>query len=204
MVAVDLSLLEPAPEQPREAPVSLDFEKWAAAAGKPCVRQSCGHPHADHIPSEAMECNQCDCPRFIGLAQPDGRRCHGAELTACCERDALPLHAPLYRRAMGMTNNRSDAEDLRQDTMLSAYAGFGSFRQGTNLNGWLHRILTNTYIDIYRKRQRHLPLLRRSRRPADRAEHPARAGVDQPGQRVHVPAANHITTGSNVCVEPRR
>ena len=96
MVAVDLSLREPAPEQPREAPVSLGFEKWAAAAGKPCLRQSCGHPHADHIPSEAMECNQCDCPRFVGFAQPDDRRCHGADLTACFERDALPLRAPLY------------------------------------------------------------------------------------------------------------
>jgi RNA polymerase sigma factor (sigma-70 family) len=105
---------------------------------------------------------------------------------------------------MGMTNNRSDAEDLLQDTMLSAYAGFGSFRQGSNLNAWLHRILTNTCINIYRERQRHLPLLRRSRRPADRAEHPARAGVDQLGQKVHVPAANHLTTVSNVCVELRR
>jgi Sigma-70 region 2 len=122
--------------------VSLDFEKWAAA-GKPCLRQSCGHPHADHIPSEAMECDQCDCLRFIGFTQPDDRRCHGAELTACFERDAIPLRAPPYRGAMGMTNNRSDATDLRQDTMLSAYAGFGSFRQGTNLNAWLHRILTN-------------------------------------------------------------
>ena len=55
---------------------------------------------------------------------------------------------------MGMTNNRSDAEDLLQDTMLSAYASFHSFRQGTNLNAWLHRILTNTYINSYRKKQR--------------------------------------------------
>ena len=152
--------------------------------------------------------DRCTCPgrdaMMPCLTQPDDRRCHGAELTACCERDAIPLRAPLYRGAMGMTNNRADAEDLRQDTMLSACAGFGSFGQGTNLNAWLHRILTNTYINIYRKRQRHLPLLRRSQRPADRAEHPARAGVDQPGQKVHVPAANHIRTVSNVCVEPRR
>jgi RNA polymerase sigma-70 factor (ECF subfamily) len=70
------------------------------------------------------------------------------------QRDAIPLRAPLYRRALRMTNDRADAEDLLQDTMMSAYAGFQSFRQGSNLNAWLHRILTNTYINSYRKKQR--------------------------------------------------
>lgn len=42
---VDLSLLDLAPVQPREAPVSFTYERWVAA-GKPCLRQSCGHPHA--------------------------------------------------------------------------------------------------------------------------------------------------------------
>jgi RNA polymerase sigma-70 factor, ECF subfamily len=77
-----------------------------------------------------------------------------AELTARFERDAIPLCVPLRRRALRMTENRDDAEDLLQDTMMSAYAGFHSFRQGTNLNAWLHRILTNTYISSCRKRQR--------------------------------------------------
>jgi len=95
MVPIDLSLLELAPVRPSETPLSVAYEKWVGA-DKPCLRQSCGHPHADHIPSEAMECNQCDCPRFVGFAQPDDRRCHGADLTACFERDALPLRAPLY------------------------------------------------------------------------------------------------------------
>jgi RNA polymerase sigma-70 factor (ECF subfamily) len=86
-------------------------------------------------------------------ARPQSRT-PSAELTEFFERDAIPLRAPLYRRAMRMTHNRTDAEDLLQDTMMSAYAGFGSFRQGTNLNAWLHRILTNTYIDSCRKKQR--------------------------------------------------
>ncbi len=77
-----------------------------------------------------------------------------AELAARFEREAIPLCAPLYRRALRMTRNPADAEDLLQETMMSAYASFQSFRQGTNLNAWLHRILTNTYIDTYRKRQR--------------------------------------------------
>ncbi len=81
-------------------------------------------------------------------------RTTNAELTARFERDAIPLCAPLYRRALRMTHNRADAEDLLQDTMMSAYAGFPSFRQGTNLNAWLNRILVNTYINSYRKLQR--------------------------------------------------
>jgi RNA polymerase sigma-70 factor (ECF subfamily) len=76
------------------------------------------------------------------------------DLTARFEREAIPLCAPLYRRALRMTHNPADAEDLLQDTMLSAFTSFGSFRQSTNLNAWLHRILTNTYINGYRKRQR--------------------------------------------------
>ena len=93
---------------------------------------------------------------YVGQSDPAGpeTRTPGAELTARFERDAIPLRAPLYRRALRMTHNRADAEDLLQDTMMSAYAGFQSFRQGTNLNAWLHRILTNTYINSYRKKQR--------------------------------------------------
>jgi RNA polymerase sigma-70 factor (ECF subfamily) len=77
-----------------------------------------------------------------------------AELTARFERDAITLRAPLYRQALRMTHNRADAEDLLQDTMVSAYAGFHSFRDGTNLNAWLYRILTNIGISGYRKQQR--------------------------------------------------
>jgi len=74
-----------------------------------------------------------------------------AELTARFERDVIPLLAPLFRRAMRLTRTRADAENLLQDTMLSAYVGFHLFREGTNLNAWLHRILTNNYIDTYRR-----------------------------------------------------
>lgn len=64
-MSIDLSVLEPAPVETTEAPVSFAYEKWVAA-GKPCLRQSCGHRHADHIPSEAMECDRCDCLGFVG------------------------------------------------------------------------------------------------------------------------------------------
>jgi RNA polymerase sigma-70 factor (ECF subfamily) len=60
----------------------------------------------------------------------------------------------LYSAALRMTRNPADAEDLVQETYLKAYAAFESFRAGTNLKAWLYRILTNTYINGYRKRQR--------------------------------------------------
>jgi RNA polymerase sigma-70 factor, ECF subfamily len=77
-----------------------------------------------------------------------------AALTARFERDAIPLLDQLYGGALRMTRNPADAEDLLQETMVKAYAGFRSFREGTNLKAWLYRILTNTYINSYRKKQR--------------------------------------------------
>ena len=70
------------------------------------------------------------------------------------ERDVLPLLPGLYGAALRMTRNPSDAEDLLQETTLRAYRGFASFQEGTNLKAWLYRILTNSFINTYRKRQR--------------------------------------------------
>ncbi|NEW25288.1 sigma-70 family RNA polymerase sigma factor [Nocardia cyriacigeorgica] len=70
------------------------------------------------------------------------------------ERDALPLLDQLYGAALRMTRNPADAEDLVQETYVKAYQGFKSFKEGTNLRAWLYRILTNTYINSYRKKQR--------------------------------------------------
>jgi RNA polymerase sigma-70 factor (ECF subfamily) len=67
---------------------------------------------------------------------------------------AMPLMSSLYSAALRMTRNPSDAEDLVQETYLRAYRGFGGFEQGTNLKAWLYRILTNTYINIYRAKKR--------------------------------------------------
>jgi RNA polymerase sigma-70 factor (ECF subfamily) len=70
------------------------------------------------------------------------------------QRDALPLLDSLYGAALRMTRNPADAEDLVQETMLRAYRAFDRFEAGTNLKAWLFRILTNAYINTYRKRQR--------------------------------------------------
>jgi len=70
------------------------------------------------------------------------------------QEEALPLLDSLYAGALRMTRNPADAEDLVQETMLRAYRSFNRFEPGTNLKAWLFRILTNAYINVYRKRQR--------------------------------------------------
>jgi RNA polymerase sigma-70 factor (ECF subfamily) len=60
----------------------------------------------------------------------------------------------LYSAALRMTHNAADAEDLVQEAYLRAYRGFEGFEEGTNLRAWLYRILTNTYINAYRAKQR--------------------------------------------------
>jgi len=76
------------------------------------------------------------------------------ERTLRFERDALPYLDQLYSAAMRMTRNPADAEDLVQETFAKAYAAFHQFKPGTNLKAWLYRILTNTFINSYRKKQR--------------------------------------------------
>jgi RNA polymerase sigma-70 factor (ECF subfamily) len=75
-------------------------------------------------------------------------------LTARFERDVVPLLDGFFPQAMKMTRNRTEAEDLLQETAARAFAGFHGFRDGTNLGGWLYRILLNTHISDYRKQQR--------------------------------------------------
>jgi RNA polymerase sigma-70 factor, ECF subfamily len=76
------------------------------------------------------------------------------ERRARFERDALPFVDQLYAAALRMTRNPADAEDLVQETFLKAFSAFHQFEEGTNLKAWLYRILTNTYINSYRRRQR--------------------------------------------------
>jgi RNA polymerase sigma-70 factor, ECF subfamily len=68
--------------------------------------------------------------------------------------EAMQYAPQLYSAAMRMTHNSADAEDLVQETYLRGYRGFASFEAGTNLRAWLFRILTNTFINTYRAKQR--------------------------------------------------
>ncbi|QHA06730.1 sigma-70 family RNA polymerase sigma factor [Streptomyces broussonetiae] len=93
--------------------------------------------------------------------QPEGRGVgaeaaseSSTERSARFERDALEYLDQMYSAALRMTRNPADAEDLVQETYAKAYASFHQFREGTNLKAWLYRILTNTFINSYRKKQR--------------------------------------------------
>lgn len=70
------------------------------------------------------------------------------------EAEAMQYVDQLYAAALRMARNRADAEDLVQEAYLKAFAAFHQYTPGTNLKAWLYRILTNTYINVYRKRQR--------------------------------------------------
>ena len=70
------------------------------------------------------------------------------------ERDAMQYAPQLYSAALRMTRNPAEAQDVVQETFLKAYRAYHSYTEGTNLKAWLYRILTNTYINTYRKAQR--------------------------------------------------
>jgi RNA polymerase sigma-70 factor (ECF subfamily) len=72
-------------------------------------------------------------------------------MSARFQRDAIPLTGQIMATAVRLTGSRGDAEDLTQEVMLRAYAGFGSFRDGTSLKSWLYRIQRNTWRNQYRK-----------------------------------------------------
>lgn len=95
------------------------------------------------------------------------------------ERDVLPYLDQLYAAAMRMTRNPADAEDLVQETFAKAYGSFHQYQDGTNLKAWLFRILTNTFINSYRKRQRE----------------PQRSGTEEIEDWQLARAASHTSSG---------
>ena len=95
------------------------------------------------------------------------------------ERDALPFVDQLYAAALRMTRNPADAEDLVQETFAKAYGSFHQYQDGTNLKAWLFRILTNTFINTYRKRQRE----------------PQRSGTEEIEDWQLARAASHTSSG---------
>ncbi|MCX4092227.1 sigma-70 family RNA polymerase sigma factor [Nocardia sp. alder85J] len=110
---------------------------------------------ADRRYGDAGERDDLDDPaEFAGEDEVAAPSVDDADLGQRFERDALPLLDQLYGAALRMTRNPADAEDLVQETYAKAFQGFRSFREGTNLRAWLYRILTNTYINSYRKKQR--------------------------------------------------
>ncbi len=124
---------------------------WSSGAVPVGARPAAGATPGSARSSGPTGVSSAQRPRGAGgLAGPeriDQRR-------ARFERDALPFVDQLFAAALRMTRNPADAEDLVQETFLKAYAAFHQFEEGTNLKAWLYRILTNTYINSYRRRQR--------------------------------------------------
>jgi RNA polymerase sigma-70 factor (ECF subfamily) len=121
----------------------LDAPEWPAASpvtGEP----SSGADQAIRVSSAGQSRGD------VRLTRPE----RTDERRARFERDALPFVDQLYAAGLRMTRNPADAEDLVQETFLKAFAAFHQFEEGTNLKAWLYRILTNTYINSYRRRQR--------------------------------------------------
>lgn len=104
---------------------------------------------ADPLISYAMTIPAADEVTVVDLATETP-----SERAARFERDAMGYLDQLYGAGLRMTRNPADAEDLVQDTYAKAFASFHQFTPGTNLKAWLYRILTNSYINTYRKRQR--------------------------------------------------
>nr|WP_324287701.1 sigma-70 family RNA polymerase sigma factor [Microcella daejeonensis] len=100
------------------------------------------------------ETAQTDAARVAEATDALAREAELAERRVLFQEQALPFMDQLYGAAMRMTKNPADASDLVQETFVKAFAAFGQFEQGTNLKAWLYRILTNTFINVYRKKQR--------------------------------------------------
>ena len=73
------------------------------------------------------------------------------------EEDAYPLMDQIYRAALGMIKDPVKAEDLVQDTYLKAWRFYNKYERGTNFRAWLFRILTNTFINEFRRVKRQPP-----------------------------------------------
>jgi RNA polymerase sigma-70 factor (ECF subfamily) len=119
------------------APELVGPASWGAGLSTPLTE---GGP----LPSETMN---DDMSRAPVTETPDER-------TVRFEQDALRYLDQLYSAALRMTRNLADAEDLVQEAFTKAFASFHQYRPGTNLKAWLYRILTNAYINSYRKKQR--------------------------------------------------
>jgi len=112
----------------------LSWPEWGAGAATASQAREIGSRAMATTPAQQAESPEAREERF--------------------ERDALPFLDQLYSAALRMTRNPADAEDLVQETFAKAFASFHQFQEGTNLKAWLYRILTNTFINSYRKKQR--------------------------------------------------
>jgi RNA polymerase sigma-70 factor (ECF subfamily) len=158
-VTVDLgamSTVDPAVEAMYGAPQSGAKTSGDAQSGSPAAAQTPAAGSAAPVPEtaaspaaepESVESGSNERAVDIATESTEERRIR-------FERDAMQYVDQLYSAAMRMARNPADAEDLVQEAYTKAFSAFHQYKPGTNLKAWLYRILTNTYINLYRKRQR--------------------------------------------------
>lgn len=167
------------PARPEQAAGSvLTWDQWPVAgdsATGPIVSLTSRSATADRVfvPEEVGPVAATEDEPGATAEETDEQR------SARFERDALGYLDQLYSAALRMTRNPADAEDLLQETFAKAFASFHQFREGTNLKAWLYRILTNTFINSYRKKQRE----------------PQRTGADEIEDWQLARAESHMSTG---------
>ncbi|MDT4995236.1 MAG: polymerase sigma-70 factor, subfamily [Actinoplanes sp.] len=133
----------------------LGSPEWPVAGSAPVTGSvSVSTPEVLEAAGGALPVSSAGRPRGDVRVTPAERTERTEERRARFERDALPFVDQLYAAGLRMTRNPADAEDLVQETFLKAFSAFHQFEEGTNLKAWLYRILTNTYINSYRKKQR--------------------------------------------------
>ncbi|WTJ91005.1 sigma-70 family RNA polymerase sigma factor [Streptomyces sp. NBC_01537] len=174
--------------QPRATAPYLSWPQWpVGGAGKGSAADTSGTPISSGISSDSSgtgfgpvtvleEVGPVTGTEDSTAAGPQET---GAERNARFERDALEFLDQMYSAALRMTRNPADAEDLVQETYAKAYASFHQFREGTNLKAWLYRILTNSFINSYRKKQRE----------------PQRSGTEEIEDWQLARAESHMSTG---------
>jgi RNA polymerase sigma-70 factor, ECF subfamily len=152
-VKIDLSGASPwisssgTPEEVRTVAVTADDARGETVIAKAVSDSKAGPPAEAVAAASVSEDKAAEAPRVDPAESEDARN-------ERFERDALVYLDQLYPAALRMTRNPADAEDLIQETFAKAFASFHQFREGTNLKAWLYRILTNTFINSYRKKQR--------------------------------------------------
>ncbi|WP_290438800.1 sigma-70 family RNA polymerase sigma factor [Cellulosimicrobium cellulans] len=139
-------------ERTPESPDEASSPTPAAAPPRPEDGEATGAPaaSADVEAAASADVEAVDDTDTNRAPEAEGDAARAARF----ERDALQYLDQLYSAALRMTRNPSDAEDLVQETFAKAFAAFHQYRPGTNLKAWLYRILTNTFINTYRKKQR--------------------------------------------------
>lgn len=150
-VTVDLAAMKRTENAP-----SMAVEAEPAATVGPIAAGDAAEPIAAGDAAESAAAGTEDAvePAAAGEDAVDPALESADQRRARFERDAMQYVDQLYSAAMRMARNPSDAEDLVQEAYTKAFSAFHQYRPGTNLKAWLYRILTNTYINLYRKRQR--------------------------------------------------